>query len=640
MKTLPYFKIVLEFLKGLNEYFKVKKQQVLSELAMQIVRNSVGKNLMKESVAEERTRNLFVYLEEVGLVDEEWNLVVEQQIRPMLLKVMKEYVSERNAPFKANELGNFVRNDLVNVFKSLSMVDTEQYTIKASVGQGNWAQVPWLAIMHKDITNTTQKGYYIVYLFSEDMERLYLTLAQGVADNTKETINHIKQDIRDKVFINPNIHTDNELDLGTSSKAIGYRDSTALYIPYEKSDFPSEQQLKEDLSHMINYYEEYISKQSGQVINEKQKDVDETDEEIINHIQSYIESKGFYYKKDEVKNLFVSLRTKPFVILSGISGTGKTKIIELFAESLGAKDENDRFKLIPVRPDWSDGSDLLGYVDIKGDFQKGPLTSVIQKASNDKDNPYFVVLDEMNLARVEYYFSDFLSVMESRKWENGRIITSALLPEEQFQERLTIPPNLYIIGTVNMDETTHPFSKKVLDRANTIEFNEVKLDHFSFPESNDSGSKLLNNERIQSQFLNLKDAYTRHKSIIHEVTEGLIKINDLLSPIQAHIGYRVRDEICFYLIYSRYLMEFDKAFDYQLHQKILPRITATETQAFDVLKGIYQFCTSHQFDEAEADDQAIEMEIIKNARYPKSAKKVYEMLRRGQTDGFTSFWIG
>ncbi|ASK64211.1 hypothetical protein CFK37_19705 [Virgibacillus phasianinus] len=406
------------------------------------------------------------------------------------------------------------------------------------------------------------------------------------------------------------------LSLGIQNKA-ALSSNTILEIPEKGFNFVENLMLGNKIKDYQNGY------------------INLSQEEIVSHIHNYISMKGFFYRIEEIKNLFLSLRTKPFVI---ISGTGKTKIVELFAESLGATDDNGRYKLIPVRPDWSDGSDLLGYVDIKGDFQPGPLTKIIQNASNDKDNPYFVVLDEMNLARVEYYFSDFLSVMESRKWEEGEIVTTAILPEEQLQDRLNIPPNLYIIGTVNMDETTHPFSKKVLDRANTIEFNEVKLDHFLFPDSNDEAQpKLLNNERIQSQFLYLKDAYSKHKSIIHDVTERLIEINELLSPIQAHIGYRVRDEICFYLIYSRYLMKFDKAFDYQLHQKILPRITASETQAFEVLKGLYQFCTSHQFEEIEPDNQA---EVIKNAKYPKSAKKIHEMLGRGQSDGFTSFWIG
>ena len=96
------------------------------------------------------------------------------------------------------------------------------------------------------------------------------------------------------------------------------------------------------------------------------------------------------------------------------------------------------------------------------------------------EDPYFVLLDEMNLARVEHYFSDILSVMESRKWQDGKMVTSTLLRDESENKEIKLPTNLYIIGTVNMDETTYPFSKKVLDRANTIEFNRVELSNLAF----------------------------------------------------------------------------------------------------------------------------------------------------------------
>ena len=108
-----------------------------------------------------------------------------------------------------------------------------------------------------------------------------------------------------------------------------------------------------------------------------------TNKQLISHIHSYIKSKGFYYTEEEVINLFLSLKTKPFVILSGISGTGKTKIVQWFAESVGATEENGQFVLIPIRPDWNDGSDLLGYTDIKGILYEGPLTKAILQAEHE-----------------------------------------------------------------------------------------------------------------------------------------------------------------------------------------------------------------------------------------------------------------
>ena len=245
--------------------------------------------------------------------------------------------------------------------------------------------------------------------------------------------------------------------------------------------------------------------------------------ELINHIHSYITMKGFNYSLTNIKNLYLSLRSKPFVIISGISGTGKTKIVQLFAESLGATEDNGQFKLIPVRPDWTDSSELLGYVDLKGDFNKGPLTEMIEHALDNPQLPHFVLLDEMNLARVEYYFSDLLSVMESRRRVGDEIVSSNLLDEKDTGRAIRLPENLYIVGTVNMDETTQPFSKKVLDRANTIEFNEVYLTNFDYLEDSDEiiDAIRVTNDQLKPTFISLKDIYTSHKYLVQEVSQKL-----------------------------------------------------------------------------------------------------------------------
>lgn len=361
-----------------------------------------------------------------------------------------------------------------------------------------------------------------------------------------------------------------------------------------------------------------------------------TQKEVVNHIHSYITSKGFNYSKEEVTNLFLSIKTKPFVILSGISGTGKTKVVQWFAESVGATEDNGQFVLIPIRPDWNDGSDLLGYVDIKGEFKPGPLTNVIQRAEKNPDLPYFVLLDEMNLARVEHYFSDVLSVMESRKWQGDEMVTSPLLTTEISKREIKLPTNLYILGTVNMDETTHPFSKKVLDRANTIEFNRVELANLSFLGELDEVEPIeVPNKVFQSIYLHLKDLYHGNEGFVKEVTDELVNINNILQPSNNHFGYRVRDEISFYLAYNdtSKLMDQNKAFDHCILQKILPRIAGSDERTDKLLKDLYKHFTGRVYEEQDS-----YYEEMNQAKYPKSAAKVLEMLRRLQ-DGFTSFWI-
>ena len=344
-----------------------------------------------------------------------------------------------------------------------------------------------------------------------------------------------------------------------------------------------------------------------------------SEKQLVEHVYNNIINRGFVFTQDFLKNFYLSLKTKPFVILAGISGTGKSKLGELFAAAVGATANNGRYRLISVRPDWNDSTDLLGYQNLKGEFVPGPMTAIIKEALREPDKPYFVCLDEMNLARVEYYFSDFLSIIESRKMEDGKI-TSAPMQMHGLKEALFFPENLYVIGTVNMDETTHSFSRKVLDRANTIELTQVALN--SFPrvtielnvEMVDTGNSLF-----QSEYLLLKDCFFNNENFIKRQVSLLEEINEFLKLNGYQIGYRVRDEFCFYLLYNQRwgLLPEDKAVDYQIMQKILPRIQGSAMEIEEILKNLEDYC---------------------GERYPMSKNKIEFMLGRFSRDGFTSFW--
>ena len=297
--------------------------------------------------------------------------------------------------------------------------------------------------------------------------------------------------------------------------------------------------------------------------------------ETIEVVKKYISASGFNCDNDLVENFYISLRTKPFVILAGISGTGKSWITRLFAEAIGA---DETYEMISVRPDWSDASELLGYVNLDGDFVPGTLTTILKTASDpeNREKIYLICLDEMNLARVEYYFSDFLSVIETRSEKGGRIETRRIFKENSFGPDpdgkykaaygdLTIPDNVYMIGTVNMDETTHPFSKKVLDRANTIELSEVSLRaDMGTPETDVTAEPLpLDNSFLKSRYLDFRACYQAHPEEMEQMVDILEKINLALQPINAQIAYRVRNEIAYYLSYAleEDLLNFEEAMD-------------------------------------------------------------------------------
>lgn len=403
----------------------------------------------------------------------------------------------------------------------------------------------------------------------------------------------------------------------------------------------------------------------GSLIDEQEPDalpMDDADiQQAVAAIQVYIQQRGFAYPELLIENFYLSLKTKPFVILAGISGTGKTKLVKLFAEALGATDANHQFTLIPVRPDWSDPSDLLGYKDLSGTFRAGKLTEVLLEASKprNRNKPYFICLDEMNLARVEHYFSDMLSILETQHWKDGRIITDSVLTKEllntgdygAFVEDLGIPCNVFLVGTVNMDETTHPFSKKVLDRANTLEFNYVKLNDYPSldNETEPMDQAALPYTFLSSDYLQLQGAFSEHTGLVKRTTESLMSINHILEETHSHIGFRVRDAVCFYLIYNQRfgLMKEDQAFDLQLLQKILPRVQGSSHSVKRVLVKLMLLCTGQKKDMDEMINDPSELykswksSSLTNpeAIYPQSARKIAYMLRRLEEDGFTSFWL-
>ena len=361
---------------------------------------------------------------------------------------------------------------------------------------------------------------------------------------------------------------------------------------------------------------------------------------VLKRINQYINGNGYIYSYEELSNFYLSLKTKPFVILAGISGTGKSKLVRLFAESINAK-----FKSIPVKPDWNDSTELLGYKNIKDEFVQGELYKVINEAKNNLDTPYFVCLDEMNLARVEYYLSEYLSIIESRKFEEGKIVTDELFSESYFENiegnNITIPENLYIIGTVNMDDTTFSFSRKVLDRANTIEFSEVDLETLDFL-TGEAETLVVDNSLLKTQFLNIKDALEIDRTYVEEINEKIVEINNILKPYSKHFGYRVRDEIVFYMLENKLanLLEEDMAFDYQIMQKILPTIIGSDVYIEEILIKLFKICTGFNLENKQNYIKEAES-VIKNesekCRYPKSATKILQMLK-GYRDGFVSFW--
>ena len=390
-----------------------------------------------------------------------------------------------------------------------------------------------------------------------------------------------------------------------------------------------------------------------------------------------------------------ALRTKPFLLLAGISGTGKSRIVKEMAYA-SCPDEGDlredktspgNYCLVEVKPNWNDSTELLGYETVLdgGNYHLTKFVKFLIKAIQHENVPFFVCLDEMNLAAVEQYFAEFLSILESRKDVDGTIKSEPLIPAAIFnkydnklfkelfpskekqekdtsytivdeelapysnatyeilrEEGLRIPRNLIVVGTVNMDDTTYQFSRKVIDRAMTIEMNEVNLNDMFDIEKPDALSyreDVVDKGWFFAPFAQSNNALQQMNGE-HELLAKKIKatigqtdadgkttpdsLEAILGKTPFRIAYRVVNELILHFYALRWENQeaefeelYNKALDNILMMKVLPRIEGNE----DLVK-----------------EPLAQLETWTAGAYPKANDKIVEMRERLECSHFTSFW--
>lgn len=382
------------------------------------------------------------------------------------------------------------------------------------------------------------------------------------------------------------------------------------------------------------------------------------------------------FDREQIDNItypsyLTAMRTKPFLLLAGISGTGKSRIVKQMAfESCpdipalrSDKTAPGNYELIEVKPNWHDSSELLGYESEIGGphYVVTPFVRFLVKAMRYPDVPFFVCMDEMNLAPVEQYFAEFLSVLESRKLlSDGTITSEPLIKADIFSkyadqlhrdlditdtetykavydrlknDGLRLPSNLIVVGTVNMDETTHQFSRKVIDRAMTIEMNieDAETPFKNFFEGGDAlhyydnpqPKDLFLSKVVQaSEALSILDA--EDASYLKENVPGqLHSLNSALNGTPFKIAYRVQNELILYFFSLREENPDEaaeallaQAMDAILMMKVLPRIEGDEDLLDKPLKALAQFTEN----------------------YPQASRKIAEMQERLPQAHFTCFW--
>lgn len=310
----------------------------------------------------------------------------------------------------------------------------------------------------------------------------------------------------------------------------------------------------------------------------------------------YCTEKGFHYDSDLIRRYLTSLLAKPFLLLSGISGTGKSKIAELYGGFLMSKSLG-KILIKAVGSNWTDNKNLLGYFNPllgdEGSFISTDVIKFIVEANQNIDKIYIILLDEMNLSYTERYFSDFLSALESL----DKKITLA------DGTHILWSDNLKIVGTINEDETTHTLSPKVIDRANIIEMNGSRPSEYAMALLSNGNEKLIMLDQMVWK------------------AEYLAKLDKIYDILQGKFGYRTIDEITNYVIInSNYTGElYHKYLDEQIYQKLLPKLHGTRGELMSKLESLDL--------ELRSDEPS----------FVKSLTKVQAMIDQLKKTGFTSF---
>nr|WP_320118868.1 hypothetical protein [uncultured Marinifilum sp.] len=347
-----------------------------------------------------------------------------------------------------------------------------------------------------------------------------------------------------------------------------------------------------------------------------------------------------------VSRYTASLCTKPFVLLSGLSGSGKTKLAQSFAQWIC--ENKEQYCIVPVGADWTNREPLLGYPNaLDSNNYVKPENGVLDLLLNAKkhpNKPFFLILDEMNLSHVERYFADFLSAMESDDSiplhpdkEGKRDNEGKIIPHE-----IKLPKNLFIVGTVNIDETTYMFSPKVLDRANAIEFRIDTDDITAYLKA----PQKINLEKLEGAGAVMAESFVKlsQKEFDvkpnEELNKELIRFFTELKKSGAEFGYRTAGEIhrLFNQLSSEtYNLEQKEIIDIAIMQKLLPKVHGSRRKLEDVLHVLASFCVQEGADVEKYLDPKSDLKFNEEVKYPLSLEKICRMYKGAIDNGFASY---
>lgn len=558
---------------------------------------------------------------------------------------LKELVASM---WEHREKKDFGRKGLETTYRGLS--------VKASIGMtGNISKIPWISYCAEG--QETQKGIYPVLLFygttefvqkNKNKEKVRkIVLAYGVSANKKPDILW-GTEVDGKITIKEAFK---EWNYNTSDAGIKKYNSSYVYKIYEWTDNVNYALIQEDIDKLINTYVSllgcYINDSSADAIKDIIKETQNapTESFSIKKIIGHIKETGLLYTDSLVKRFAFSLMSKRFLILSGLAGSGKTQLALAFASAL-VKNKDRQMCVVSVGADWTNREPLLGFPNaLQPEKYVKPESGVLDllieaNREENAEKPFFLILDEMNMSYVERYFADFLSAMESKEkislWNSDTECDKVI---DGVPQRIDLPKNLFIIGTINVDETTYMFSPKVLDRANVIEFKISSKEMGEFLQE----MREIDRDSIISKAAGMGADFVAKacmKDLAHddEAVKMLQQFFDELKNVNAEFGYRSATEIFRFICQAKANDDTDKKMkdeeilDAAIVQKLLPKLHGSRKKLEPVLAQLWKLCFI-----GAGKDLNIAKENVEKAQYKESADKIRRMYESATANGFTSF---
>ena len=562
------------------------------------------------------------------------------------LKVKPFTILTGNSGTGKTKLSQLFAKFILNSHENDSFSKEDGYfTVKAKTNYSSWKNMGWT--LSKDdfkdifpIKNCEVKFDMLV----DDIS------AKGSIDITVQLFysnDELKKYFKELYDKNDKSTVDLNIKCGDIKKILSdYKDSNGSIIFYQKAN----KTAAESRQWMMNSeFYNYIPFKHGFV------DCDIFVNEIHSKAKVRVMPRLSFKKNDQLqeylsqnmgKEVKVELKIDSFDFESFNPKFNCDKAIE--TQNVGLDDfieESPRYQIVPVGANWTDNTNIVGYYNvITEEYQSTPAYDLIKQAQSDLNNPYFLILDEMNLSHVERYFADFLSAIES----------SEEIPLYGNNEKLELPKNLFIIGTVNVDETTYMFSPKVLDRANTIEFDTVlasdymslnnddkdfvgDVDYLQSPLS-DSDISQFNIDELREILSNI---YYGGENLWDILAIELTSFQETLKSSGFDFGFRVINEILRFMVvawrYENSPEEWDnwkRYFDAQVKQKILPKLHGSQKAIGNVLNNLFNLCLENKDNNENPKNFTV---TENNTRFYTSALKLQDMVNVLSDQRYVSF---